>query len=109
MWGLVGSLGKKPPRWGGFFSELMYIRGRFDIVAVNRKIQADAPNLLWILVVESKNMGALEYVGIAQMLTYAYKPTYRRMPSLNLLDGEPAGQLLPVLKAVREWVPGEWG
>lgn len=110
-----------------------YIRGRFDIVAVNRKIQADEQNLLWILVVESKNMGASEYVGIAQMLTYAYtslarqesvwglvtnganyqffhirrgeKPTYRRMPSLNLLDGEPAGRLLQVLKAIREWVP----
>jgi hypothetical protein len=110
-----------------------YIRGRFDIVAVNRKIQADEKNLLWILVVESKNMGASEYVGIAQMLTYAYtslarqesvwglvtnganyqffhirqgeKPTYRRMPSLNLLDGEPAGRLLQVLKAIREWVP----
>jgi hypothetical protein len=112
-----------------------YIRGRFDIVAVNRKIQADAQNLLWILVVESKNMGASEYVGIAQMLTYAYtslarqesvwglvtnganyqffhirrgeKPTYRRMPSLNLLDGELAGRLLQVLKAIWEWVPGE--
>jgi hypothetical protein len=110
-----------------------YIRGRFDIVAVNRKIQTDEKNLLWILVVESKNIGASEYVGIAQMLTYAYtslgrqdsvwglvtnganyqffhirrgeKPTYRRMPSLNLLDGEPAGKLLQVLKAIREWVP----
>ncbi len=110
-----------------------YIRGRFDIVAVNRKIQTDEKNLLWILVVESKNMGASEYVGIAQMLTYAYtslarqesvwglvtnganyqffhirrgeKPTYWRMPSLNLLDEEPSMRLLQVLKGIREWEP----
>jgi hypothetical protein len=110
-----------------------YIRGRFDIVAVNRNVPTDAQNLLWILVVESKNMGASEYVGIAQMLTYAYtslarqeavwglvtngtnyqffyieqgeKPTYRRMPSLNVLDEMPAQQLLRVLKGIREWVP----
>ncbi len=108
-----------------------YIRGRFDIVAVNRKIAVDERHLLWILVVESKNMGASEYVGIAQMLTYAYtslarqpavwglvtnganyqffhiergeKPTYRRMPSLNVLDEEPSARLLQVLKAIREW------
>jgi hypothetical protein len=110
-----------------------YIRGRFDIVAVNRRVQVDAQNLLWILVVESKNMGASEYVGIAQMLTYAYtslarqeavwglvtnganyqffyiergeKPTYRRMPSLNLLDPEPSVRLLQVLKAIGGWSP----
>jgi hypothetical protein len=108
-----------------------YIRGRFDIVVVNRRVQVDAQNLLWILVVESKNMGASEYVGIAQMLTYAYtslerqdavwglvtnganyqffyiergeKPTYRRMPSLNLLDVEPSMKLLQVLKAIGGW------
>jgi hypothetical protein len=112
-----------------------YIRGRFDIVAVNRNLPTDAQNLLWILVVESKNMGASEYVGIAQMLTYAYtslarqeavwglvtnganyqffyiergeNPTYRRMPSLNLLDEIPAQQLLRVLKGIREWVPNQ--
>ncbi len=109
------------------------IRGRFDIVAVNRTVQTAEQNLLWILVVESKNMGASEYVGIAQMLTYAYtslarqeavwglvtnganyqffyvqrgeNPTYRRMPSLNLLDMEPAERLLRVFKAIREWQP----
>ncbi len=110
-----------------------YIRGRFDIVAVNRLVQVGEQNLLWILVVESKNMGASEYVGIAQMLTYAYtslarqeavwglvtnganyqffyiergeKPTYRRMPSLNLLDPEPSVRLLQVLKAIGGWSP----
>jgi hypothetical protein len=108
-----------------------YIRGRFDLVVVNRQIPADGKNLLWILVVESKNMGASEYVGIAQMLTYAYtslshqeavwglvtnganyqffyirrgeNPTYQRMMNLNLLDVEPAVKLLQVLKAIREW------
>jgi hypothetical protein len=108
-----------------------YIRGRFDLVVVNRQIPVDGKNLLWILVVESKNMGASEYVGIAQMLTYAYtslahqeavwglvtnganyqffyirsgeNPTYQRMMNLNLLDVEPAVKLLQVLKAIREW------
>ncbi len=108
-----------------------YIRGRFDLVVVNRRIPLDEQNLLWILVVESKNMGASEYVGIAQMLTYAYTslarqesvwglvtnganyqffhirrgehPTYRRMLNLNILDADPAMKLLQVLKAIREW------
>ena len=88
-------------------------------------------NLLWILVIESKNIGASEYVGIAQMLTYAYSSLahqkrvwglvtnganyqffyiqndeeliYQRMPSLNLLDIDPATKLLEVLKAIRDW------
>ncbi len=98
---------------------------------VNRQIPVDGKNLRWILVVESKNMGASEYVGIAQMLTYAYTslshqeavwglvtnganyqffyirrgetPTYQRMMNLNLLDMEPAVKLLQVLKAIRAW------
>ncbi len=108
-----------------------HIRGRFDIVAVNRTIQTTSTNLLWILVIESKNIGASEYVGIAQMLTYAYSSLahqkrvwglvtnganhqffyiqndeeliYQRMPSLNLLDIDPATKLLEVLKAIRDW------
>lgn len=111
--------------------ENTHIRGRFDIVAVNRNIQTSSTSLLWILVIESKNIGVSEYVGIAQMLTYAYSSlthqkrvwglvtnganyqffyiqkdeelTYQRMPSLNLLDIDPAIQLLQVLKAIREW------
>jgi hypothetical protein len=110
-----------------------YIRGRFDLVAVNRQIATTTRNLLWVLVVESKNMGASEYVGIAQMLTYAYtcldrqtavwglvtnganyqffyiqqgdKPTYRRMPNLNILDPEPSARLIQVLKAIANWQP----
>lgn len=111
--------------------ENTHIRGRFDIVAVNRNIQTSSTSLLWILVIESKNIGVSEYVGIAQMLTYAYTSLahqncvwglvtnganyqffyiqkdeeliYQRMPNLNLLDIDPAIQLLQVLKAIREW------
>jgi hypothetical protein len=111
--------------------EETHIRGRFDIVAVNRNIQTSSTSLLWILVIESKSIGASEYVGIAQMLTYAYsslanqnrvwglvtnganyqffyiqkgeKLIYQRMPNLNLLDPDPATQLIQVLKAIREW------
>jgi hypothetical protein len=64
------------------------IRGRFDIVAINRTMNTsitsasntnanntnanNATALLWVLIVESKNLAASEFVGIAQMLTYAY-------------------------------------
>jgi hypothetical protein len=114
-------------------SDDLQITGRFDIVAVNR----DRPNAvftpLWILVIESKNIEASEYVGIAQMLTYAHNSlahqsavwglvtngstyqffylskdktlTYQYMPSLNIRERDRALQLLQVLRAIRTWVP----
>jgi hypothetical protein len=114
-------------------SDDLQITGRFDIVAVNR----DRPNAvftpLWILVIESKNIEASEYVGIAQMLTYAHNSlahqsavwglvtngstyqffylskdktlTYQYMPSLNIRERDRAIQLLQVLRAIRTWVP----
>ncbi len=116
-----------------------HIRGRFDIVAVNRSIvQTERSQaLLWILVVESKNLEASEFAGIAQMLTYAYTSfeqqsavwglvtnganyqffyvqqsseghrTYHYMPSLSLIRSNRSQELLQVLKAIREWVPQE--
>jgi hypothetical protein len=49
-----------------------HIQGRLDIVAVNRTVQASPTALLWVLIVESKNIEASEYTGIAQLLTYAH-------------------------------------
>ena len=112
-----------------------HIRGRFDIVAVNRSQVTKDQSLLWILVVESKNLEASEFAGIAQMLTYAYTSLesqsavwglvtngatyqffyvekslegqliYRYMPSLSLIRKDRSRELLQVLKAIRDWVP----
>jgi hypothetical protein len=121
-----------------------HIRGRFDIVAVNRSVipseripSERSQALLWILVVESKNLEASEFAGIAQMLTYAYTSfdhqsavwglvtnganyqffyvkqspeghrTYHYMPSLSLIRQNRSQELLQVLKAIREWIPQE--
>jgi hypothetical protein len=109
-----------------------HIVGRLDIVAVRQETTSRTIPL-WILVVESKNTEASETVGVAQMLSYAYrsldrqnnvwglvtnglnyrffyiqKPdrlTYQYMPSLNLLDLDSAPKLLQILKAIREWKP----
>jgi hypothetical protein len=50
----------------------LYIRGRFDLVVVNRKLANSQQEPLWILVVESKNLSISESSGIAQLLTYAH-------------------------------------
>jgi hypothetical protein len=112
-------------------SEDTHITGRFDLVAVNREEGDRGTIPLWILVIESKNVEASEYVGIAQMLAYAHTsfaqqkqvwglvtngstyqffyihngemPTYQYMPALNLRDR--AAQLLQVLKSIRDWQP----
>jgi hypothetical protein len=111
----------------------LYIRGRFDLVVVNRQLQNAQQQPLWILVVESKNLSAAESTGIAQMLTYAHSslqhqsavwgmvtngeiyrffylqagtPTrYYHMPSLSLMRSKQLTQLLRVLKAIRDWTP----
>lgn len=108
-----------------------HIRGRFDILAVNRSIETSPQTFLWVLIIESKNLGASEFAGIAQMLTYAYTSlakqssvwglvtngatyqffyvakgetlTYQYMPTLSLLECDRARQLLQVLKAIRDW------
>jgi hypothetical protein len=111
----------------------LYIRGRFDLVVVNRQLENAQQQPLWILVVESKNLSAAESTGIAQMLTYAHTslqhqsavwgmvtngeihrffylhkgdPTrYYHMPSLSLMRSHQLTQLLRVLKAIRDWTP----
>jgi Type I restriction enzyme R protein N terminus (HSDR_N) len=110
-----------------------HIRGRMDIVAINRTVNTSATSLLWVLIVESKNLDASEFNGIAQMLTYAHgslktqaavwglvtngatyqffhiqqseTPTYQYFPSLRLLERDRAHQLLQVLAAIRDWQP----
>jgi len=110
-----------------------HIRGRFDLVAVNRRVETSLATLLWVLIVESKNVAASEFSGIAQMLTYAYPSleqqssvwglvtngatyqffhvakaevlTYQYMPTLSLLESDRAILLLQVLKAIRNWNP----
>jgi hypothetical protein len=116
-----------------------HIRGRFDLVAVQRlsltERQSTQKTLLWILVVESKNLAASEFSGVAQMLTYAYSSledqtsvwglvtngatyqffrvtkvpnlTYQYLPSLSLLDHDRALELLQVLCSIRQGQPGE--
>jgi hypothetical protein len=109
-----------------------HITGRLDIVAVRHEERQAMP--LWILVVESKNIEASEYVGIAQMLAYAYKSlerqncvwglvtngssyqffylqkgekiTYQYMPILTLREKLGSAVILQVLRAIREWQPG---
>jgi hypothetical protein len=110
-----------------------HIRGRLDIVAINRTVNTSATSLLWVLIVESKNLSASEFNGIAQLLTYAHgslktqsavwglvtngatyqffhiqqgeTPTYQYLPSLRLLEADRASQLIQVLTAIREWQP----
>jgi Type I restriction enzyme R protein N terminus (HSDR_N) len=110
-----------------------HIQGRLDIVAVNRTVNTSATALLWVLIVESKNLSASEFTGIAQMLTYAHgslahqsavwglvtngatyqffhiqkgeTPTYQYFPSLRLLEADRASQLIQVLAAIRDWQP----
>ena len=114
-------------------SEDTHITGRFDIVAVNRPENAGVVSPLWILVIESKNIEASEYVGTAQLLAYAHATvqqqgqlwglvtngstyqffflaqgetlTYRYMPLLNLRESARSAQLLQVLKSIRAWQP----
>jgi hypothetical protein len=114
-------------------SEDTHITGRFDIVAVNREEMTGTVSPLWILVIESKNIEASEYVGTAQLLAYAHGTleqqgclwglvtngatyqffylekgeilTYRYMPTLNLREIERSIQLLQVLKSIRDWQP----
>ena len=104
------------------------ITGRLDILAVNKTISTTSMTPFWVLVVESKNSEIDVSAGLPQLLTYAYKslerqpsvwglttnghnyqfvyiqqgnfPVYQLMPFLNLMDFEPAAQLLQVLKSI---------
>lgn len=109
------------------------IKGRMDILAVNRTEAKSTTTPFWILVIESKNTSVEALEGLPQLLTYAYKslenqtsvwglstnglsywfihiqqgnpPTYQILPEVNLLDSERSIQLLQVLKAICKFNP----
>lgn len=104
------------------------IKGRMDILAVNRTAAQTTTTPFWILVIEAKNSSVEALEGLPQLLTYAYKslehqtsvwglttnglsyrfvylqqgtpPTYQILPELNLIDSERYIQLLQVLQAI---------
>ncbi|MBD1885127.1 restriction endonuclease subunit R [Microcoleus vaginatus] len=104
------------------------IKGRFEILAVNRIKPIRSDTYFWVLVIESKNSGINALMGLSQLLTYAYQnlkyqdtiwglttngmhyqfvnivggnnPTYQLMPLLNLMESDSSILLLQVLKAI---------
>jgi hypothetical protein len=104
------------------------ITGRYDILAVNKATHTPASTTFWILVIESKNSSINAFMGLPQLLTYAYEslehqaavwglttngthyqfayihqgnpPIYQLMPELHLMESERSIQLLQVLKAL---------
>ncbi|MBD1810147.1 restriction endonuclease subunit R [Microcoleus sp. FACHB-SPT15] len=109
------------------------IKGRMDILAVNRTEAKSTTTPFWILVVESKNSSVEALEGLPQLLTYACKtlenqtsvwglstnglsywfihiqqgnpPNYQILPEVNLIDSERSMQLLQVLKAICKFNP----
>ena len=104
------------------------IKGRLDVLAVNQPDAELAAAQFWILVVEAKNSALDPWVGLPQLLTYAYKSlqqqssvwglttngrnyqfvyltrgnpcTYQILPDLSLTDRERSLLLGQVLKAI---------
>ncbi|MDZ7963953.1 MAG: restriction endonuclease subunit R [Nostoc sp. DedSLP03] len=104
------------------------IKGRFDILAVNKAKTTKTQTYFWVLLIESKNCQVDISTGLPQLLTYAYKnldnqksvwglttngrsyqfvyieqrnpPIYYLLPELNLMERERSSQLLQVLKAI---------
>lgn len=104
------------------------ITGRLYILCVNKEQPKNTDIPFWVLVIETKNSGVTTYMGLPQLLTYAYEslthqatvwglvtngihyqfvylqqgntPTYQIMPELNLMNPDASIQLLQVLKAI---------
>jgi hypothetical protein len=104
------------------------IKGRMDILAVNKVQLKTAVTPFWILVIESKNVTINALEGLPKLLTYAYTglenqalvwglttngmnyqfvylqkgnpSTYQLFPDLNLIYPERAFELLQILKAI---------
>ena len=104
------------------------ITGRFDILSANKTTSIAPDTNLWVLLIESKNSSIAASAGLPQLLAYAYgslehqpavwglttngenyrfariqqgtPPTYQLLPDLNLMDRDPAHQLLQTLKAI---------
>jgi hypothetical protein len=104
------------------------ITGRLDLLAIDKNTLTTTDVPFWILVIETKNSAIDVLAGLPQLLAYAYKslehqtsvwglvtngaryqfayiqsgtpPTFQLMPLLNLMECEPAIQILQVLKAI---------
>ncbi len=104
------------------------IKGRMDILAVNKTQVKKITTPFWILVIESKNSSINASEGLPQLLTYAYKslenqtsvwgvttngmdyqfvyiqqgnpPIYQLLPKLDITRSESSIELLQVLKSI---------
>ena len=106
------------------------IKGRMDLLAVNKTQGKTVTTPFWILVLETKNSSVNASEGLPQLLTYAYKsldqqpsvwglttnamdyqfvymqqgnpPIYQLLPKLDITRPESSIELLQVLKAIRQ-------
>ena len=106
------------------------IKGRMDLLAVNKTQGKTVTTPFWILVLETKNSSANASEGLPQLLTYAYPsldqktsvwglttngmdyqfvyiqqgnpPIYQLLPKLDITRPESSIELLQVLKAIRQ-------
>lgn len=104
------------------------IKGRMDILAVNKTQGKKVTTLFWILVIESKNSSFNALEGLPQLLTYVYKslenqtsvwgvttngmdyqfvyiqqanpPIYQLLPKLDITRSESSIELLQVFKSI---------
>jgi hypothetical protein len=79
-----------------------HIQGRLDIVAVNRTVKTSATSLLWVLIVESKNIDASEFNGIAQMLTYAHGSLAHQSAVWGLVTNGATYQFFHIQKGIQK-------
>ncbi|MFQ4146136.1 restriction endonuclease subunit R [Chlorogloeopsis sp. ULAP02] len=105
------------------------IKGRMDILAINKTQDTTLYTPFWILVVEAKNISVNALEGLPQLLTYTYKslekqqsvwglttngmdyqfvyiqrgspPIYQLLPKLDITRPDSSTELLQVLKAIR--------
>jgi hypothetical protein len=104
------------------------IKGRMDILAVNKTQGRTTTTPFWILVIEAKNSSINAFDGLPQLLAYAYKgleqqssvwglttngmdyqfvyiqegnpPIYQLLPKLDITRAESSIELLQVLKKI---------
>ncbi|BDA68935.1 hypothetical protein CAL7716_031010 [Calothrix sp. PCC 7716] len=104
------------------------IKGRMDILALNKEIGETEVTPFWVLVIETKNSSINALDGLPQLLTYAYDsvkeqssvwglttngmdyqfvyiqqanpPVYQLLPKLDITRPNSSVELLQVLKAI---------
>ncbi|MBD6617310.1 restriction endonuclease subunit R [Komarekiella sp. 'clone 1'] len=104
------------------------IKGRMDILAVNKTQGKKVTTFFWILVIQSKNSSFNTLEGLLQLLTYTYKslenqtvvwgvttngmdyqfvyiqqgnpPIYQLLPKLDITRSESSIELLQVFKSI---------